>query len=708
MFLFISTFYVILLHYCIILKIFVSILVYLSRTGPTSDKLAFWLELNSIVDFFTITPVCTAFYLGKNWLGKYTSQLYVSKEFSVIQVIVVPKVTAIKLSKLLAVFVSTWLTAAGFLHWMENTGDPWVHNGNHQTLTYFECLYLIMVTMSTVGYGDIVVQTTIGRVFVLFFIVGGLVRNYIRIWMNTEHLSHRKVYMGSYVYVKGRKFIVVCGNITLSSVTAFLSDFLTQHKGNIASEIVFLGENPPSLELETIFRCYAAYTSFFCGSVMNSKDLQRVNVRIAFDGTLQSCINTRQTRITDYRIGRVLSIKNHFPNTRVIIQIIQSSNKVYLPKLPGWDWRKGDSIICFAELKLGLIAQSCVVPGLSMLLTSLFIREDIQLFCLFCQLFCLIQFFVPLLLSRAYYYCTQCHSGITNPELIVKCHCKRKSVKKPIPDSGNLIFISVKPKKKFFNDLRDHIVVCVFGDATSTMIGLRNFVMPLRASNFAFSELKDIVFVGCTEYLEREWEFIHNFPKLHLLKGTGLSCSDLKAAGIQYCSMCAILSANPSDVSDQTLVDTKSILATLNIRFLQFKQTSLTGKTWASTEGWRFKRYKVAANAQFFQQSQMENSDKSDHNLSKGALFSDSFLDSLLCTTYNNYHVLALLQTLVTGGTSPDLEEYLADGTSLIGSNSNMMSWGARNRCKLALLTLIDDPQLIEGLLVSFVRCQLI
>lgn len=76
--------------------------------------------------------------------------------------------------------------------------------------------------------------------------------------------------------------------------------------------------------------------------------------------------------------------------------------------------------------------------------------------------------------------------------------------------------------------------------------------------------------------------------------------------------------------------------------------------------------------------------------------------------TYHNYHVLALLQTLVTGGTSPDLEEYLEEGSSVIGNNSNVLSWGVRNRCKLALLTLIDDPQLMEGLLVSFVRCQLI
>lgn len=38
-------------------------------------------------------------------------------------------------------------------------------------------MYLVMVTMSTVGYGDIVVQTALGRTFIIFFIIGGLVRN---------------------------------------------------------------------------------------------------------------------------------------------------------------------------------------------------------------------------------------------------------------------------------------------------------------------------------------------------------------------------------------------------------------------------------------------------------------------------------------------------------------------------------------------------
>uniref|UniRef100_A0A663MIT8 Calcium-activated potassium channel BK alpha subunit domain-containing protein n=1 Tax=Athene cunicularia TaxID=194338 RepID=A0A663MIT8_ATHCN len=77
-----------------------------------------------------------------------------------------------------------------------------------------------------------------------------------------------------------------------------------------------------------------------------------------------------------YLYYRVLSIKNHYPNTRVILQIIQSHNKAYLPNIPSWGRRTGDSIICLAELKLGFIAQSCLVPGLSTLLTNLFIVEE--------------------------------------------------------------------------------------------------------------------------------------------------------------------------------------------------------------------------------------------------------------------------------------------------------------------------------------------
>jgi len=45
----------------------------------------------------------------------------------------------------------------------------------HPPPTYWECVYFTLVTMSTVGYGDIACETPIGRFFMVFFILGALV-----------------------------------------------------------------------------------------------------------------------------------------------------------------------------------------------------------------------------------------------------------------------------------------------------------------------------------------------------------------------------------------------------------------------------------------------------------------------------------------------------------------------------------------------------
>lgn len=76
--------------------------------------------------------------------------------------------------------------------------------------------------------------------------------------------------------------------------------------------------------------------------------------------------------------------------------------------------------------------------------------------------------------------------------------------------------------------LSGHVVVCIFGDVSSALIGLRNLVMPLRASNFHYHELKHIVFVGSIEYLKREWETLHNFPKVSILPVSQVTLFDVQ------------------------------------------------------------------------------------------------------------------------------------------------------------------------------------
>lgn len=65
--------------------------------------------------------------------------------------------------------------------------------------------------------------------------------------------------------------------------------------------------------------------------------------------------------------------------------------------------------------------------------------------------------------------------------------------------------------------LNGHVVVCLFADPDSPLIGLRNLVMPLRASNFHYHELKHVVIVGAVDYIRREWKMLQNLPKISVL-----------------------------------------------------------------------------------------------------------------------------------------------------------------------------------------------
>ncbi|XP_037829403.1 calcium-activated potassium channel subunit alpha-1a isoform X8 [Kryptolebias marmoratus] len=697
------------------------------RFIAANDKLWFWLEVNSVVDFFTVPPVFVSVYLNRSWLGlRFLRALRLIQFSEILQFLNILKTSnSIKLVNLCSIFISTWLTAAGFIHLVENSGDPWENFGNSQSLSYWECVYLLMVTMSTVGYGDVYARTTLGRLFMVFFILGGLAMFASYVPEIIELIGNRKKYGGSYSAVNGRKHIVVCGHITLESVSNFLKDFLHKDRDDVNVEIVFLHNISPNLELEALFKRHFTQVEFYQGSVLNPHDLARVKIESA-----DACLILANKYCADpdaedaSNIMRVISIKNYHPKIRIITQMLQYHNKAHLLNIPSWNWKEGDDAICLAELKAGFIAQSCLAQGLSTMLANLFsMRSFIEIeedtwqkyylegvanemyteylssafvglsFPTVCEL-CYVKLKLLLIaiefkseqresrsrkrilinpgnhvklqdgtlgffiasdakeVKRAFFYCKACHDDITDPKRIKKCGCKRPDGATTPGNTGSHKETGVRfkadcnivedehpstlsPKKKQRNGgmrnspncspkmmsrhdpllipgneqienmdmnvkrydstgmfhwcpskeiekviltrseasmtvLSGHVVVCIFGDVTSALVGLRNLVMPLRASNFHYHELKPIVFVGSLDYLRREWETLHNFPKVSILPGTPLSRADLRAVNINLCDMCVILSANQNNIEDASLQDKECILASLNIKSMQF------------------------------------------------------------------------------------------------------------------------------------------
>ncbi|XP_051945492.1 calcium-activated potassium channel subunit alpha-1a isoform X3 [Xyrauchen texanus] len=820
------------------------------RFIAANDKLWFWLEVNSVVDFFTVPPVFVSVYLNRSWLGlRFLRALRLIQFSEILQFLNILKTSnSIKLVNLCSIFISTWLTAAGFIHLVENSGDPWENFQNSQPLSYWECVYLLMVTMSTVGYGDVYARTTLGRLFMVFFILGGLAMFASYVPEIIELIGNRKKYGGSYSAVNGRKHIVVCGHITLESVSNFLKDFLHKDRDDVNVEIVFLHNISPNLELEALFKRHFTQVEFYQGSVLNPHDLARVKIESA-----DACLILANKYCADpdaedaSNIMRVISIKNYHPKIRIITQMLQYHNKAHLLNIPSWNWKDGDDAICLAELKAGFIAQSCLAQGLSTMLANLFsmrsyikIEEDTWQkyylegvanemyteylssafvglsFPTVCEL-CYVKLKLLLIaieykseqressilinpgnhvkmqegtlgffiasdakeVKRAFFYCKACHDDITDPKRIKKCGCKRIEDERPstlspkkkqrnggmrnspncspkmmrhdpllIPGNEQIenMDTNVKrydstgmfhwsPSKEIekviltrseasMTVLSGHVVVCIFGDVTSALVGLRNLVMPLRASNFHYHELKPIVFVGSLEYLRREWETLHNFPKVSILPGTPLSRADLRAVNINLCDMCVILSANQNNIDDASLQDKECILASLNIKSMQFDDS--IGVLQANSQGFTppgmdrsspdnspvhglVRQASITtgsnipiitelvndSNVQFLDQDDDDDPDTElylTQPFACGTAFAISVLDSLMSATYFNDNILTLIRTLVTGGATPELEALLAEENALRGGYSTPQTLANRDRCRVAQLALYDGP----------------
>ncbi|KRY30690.1 Calcium-activated potassium channel slo-1 [Trichinella spiralis] len=896
------------------------------RFIAATDKVWFLLEVYSFVDYFTIPPSFVAIYLERNWLGlRFLRALRLMTLPDILQYLNIMKTSnAIRLAQLVSIFVSVSLTAAGFIHLLENSGDPFQNFENPQRITYWECVYFLLVTMSTVGYGDIYCKTTLARLFMVFFILGGLAMFASYVPEIADLIGARQKYGGQYKGEHGKKHIVVCGFITFESVSHFLQDFLHEDREDVDVEVIFLHRVPPDLELEGLFKRHFTKVEFFQGTVMDSVDLTRVKIDEA-----DACLVLANKYSPDpdaedaANIMRVISIKNYSADIRVIVQLMQYHNKAYLLNIPSWDWRRGDDVICLAELKLGFIAQSCLAPGFSTMMANLFAMRSFKTspnmpgwlneylrgagMEMYTENFSpsfygmtfpdaadpewlryylcgasmevypeiLSHSFVGMSYAEAAYILytklgllllaiemrdeekRECNIAI-NPGSSVRIdphtqgffiaqsadevkrgtfpkrdqadcddehfdneiNClgrkvstavvrdtdrrmsdtrsrhisdaraaiNRKAYKLELgynkyPDFDNHrskdmrdmynpkgfllayeLLSSSMPKitrKKSFGGsiapkidpellkdfeqqaikydstgmfhwcpgrpieesilernqakmtvLHGHVVVCLFADKDSPLIGLRNFVMPLRASNFHYHELKQVVIVGDVEYLRREWKTLYNLPKISILNGSPLSRADLRAVNINMCDMCVILSARiPNPTEDPTLADKEAILASLNIKAMQFEDSPLLyplpeGISPLSTP---VKMSKILvkfgtqvpmitelvndSNVQFLDQDDEDDPDTElylTQPFACGTAFAISVLDSLMSTTYFNDSALTLIRTLVTGGATPELELILAEGAGLRGGMSTPETLRNRDRCRVAQLSLAD------------------
>lgn len=148
---------------------------------------------------------------------------------------------------------------------------------------FFNAIYFVIVTLSTVGYGDFSPSTIQGRLFTILMIIVGIVIFSSVIGELVEQ-STRGPGSGWFMKNPDSRHVIVTGTPTLADLTFFVSEFYSDFRDvNADAKLVVLVEKPSWTDTEWYQRLarnqfLQARVQYLVGSVRNSMDLQRARI----------------------------------------------------------------------------------------------------------------------------------------------------------------------------------------------------------------------------------------------------------------------------------------------------------------------------------------------------------------------------------------------------------------------------------------------
>jgi voltage-gated potassium channel Kch len=237
-------------------------------------------------------------------------------------------------------------------------------------LQFHDALYYIIVTFSTVGYGDMYPLTVSTRLF--FAVLAGITVYAIPKELGAlgEVMALRSKYEHPLVVRANVSYVLLAAEPSWVGAKAFLQQFC--HPDHCSSEehLVVVCPAEPSVMWKELILRFQKHFTYIKGDLMNSADLERVRATRCAACYLIGDRLSPDTDLTDSRtILRVLALRERVPqlNDRTFIQLIEPENRPVLLEL-GVNTAR---IICHNELTMGLISQASLWPGFATFVSNL-------------------------------------------------------------------------------------------------------------------------------------------------------------------------------------------------------------------------------------------------------------------------------------------------------------------------------------------------
>ncbi|KAF9160445.1 hypothetical protein DFQ26_005503 [Actinomortierella ambigua] len=350
------------------------------------NKLRFIFSIQTLLDAVTAVPflVATAFlpggqylyvpYFLRSWsaISRLQRALSIGVEIGISDKPFDP--VKAKLIGLLAYLVAILYNATCAFMYCEMTFVP-----GATTLSILDAFYYILITGSTVGYGDITPKSYASKVVIMVFIIVALAILPGLIAGTIDTIKSSRAGGGSYSQSWGRSgnrkpYLVLIGNFqNARRVHDMLNGFFNKEFSDGDVRIVFLSRDKPSRDVKTLLGLptYMNKATMLVGNGLDEADLKRCQVRDSKGVFIIPAEQYSSERETEDTITTLLSwsVHLHAPQTP-----IYSYN--LLPETESYQSGIVEQSVCIPDIKQLLLAYNCRHQATGTLILNLLLPSE--------------------------------------------------------------------------------------------------------------------------------------------------------------------------------------------------------------------------------------------------------------------------------------------------------------------------------------------
>ncbi|XP_069948561.1 potassium channel subfamily T member 2 isoform X2 [Cherax quadricarinatus] len=238
----------------------------------------------------------------------------------------------------------------------------------HRHLNLFQAVYYVIVTFSTVGYGDFVPDIWPSQLFMVIMICVALIVLPTQFEQLAFTWMERKKLGGTYSAhrAQSERHVVVCStNLQADTIMDFLNEFYAHpHLQDYFVVLLSPMELDPTMKMILQVPMWAQRVIYIQGSCLKDGDLTRARMSEA-----EACFILAarhypdKTAADEHTILRSWAVKDFAPNVPQYVQVFRPENKLHV--------KFAEHVVCEDEFKYALLANNCMSPGISTLVTLL-------------------------------------------------------------------------------------------------------------------------------------------------------------------------------------------------------------------------------------------------------------------------------------------------------------------------------------------------